>query len=231
MSSWLVANSKVWSDKSFVDDLTASGYCKRWEWALSYDPLRFIPCCRDLCFLLAPVYCGSPMAILIFSCSLCVLWFYYANLGFPVEQTMPYVDSGVYAHLFGVGGKVSRRTPWRRSNGCVCVIVPWGDVLYRCPYSDSVRYEGVVPLTNPAGKVHQESLPIAWSAFLRETEWITPNFVDAILGGFRTQGSLQYTSNTRVPNQYSYMFKILVLGVQSGSGVMSLTNEDYLAPA
>ena len=56
-----------------------------------------------------------------------VLWFTHGNFdfqlfivctvvllcefGFPVEQTMLYVDSGVYAHLVGVGGKVSRRTP------------------------------------------------------------------------------------------------------------------------
>lgn len=76
MSSRPIANSKVGSDKSFVDDLTASGYCKRWEWALSYDPLRFIPCCRDLCFLVGSVYCG----LLAATVNLCVLWFSPGNL-------------------------------------------------------------------------------------------------------------------------------------------------------
>ena len=51
LSRWLSASVSVDSDKSFVDDLTASGYCKCWEWALSYDPLRFIPCCSDLCLV------------------------------------------------------------------------------------------------------------------------------------------------------------------------------------
>ena len=58
VSSWLIANVNVGSDKSFADDLTASGYCKWWEWALSYDPLRFFPCCRDLCLFAYIVYCG-----------------------------------------------------------------------------------------------------------------------------------------------------------------------------
>ena len=36
--------SSFGSDTSFEDDLVRSGYCKCWEWALSHDPLRFIPC-------------------------------------------------------------------------------------------------------------------------------------------------------------------------------------------
>ena len=54
-------------DKSFVDDLAASGYCKCESSLCCYEALRFIPCFYDLFFFVFKISKRASMVCRIFA--------------------------------------------------------------------------------------------------------------------------------------------------------------------
>ena len=76
-------------DKSFVDDLAASGYCKCESSLCCYEALRFIPCFYDLFFFVFKISKRASMVCRIF-----------ARTGFGCEFAEALGDALLFTELF-----------------------------------------------------------------------------------------------------------------------------------